>query len=164
LDVRAAVDFVLKQSPEERIGVLGYSMGAVAAIGAAAQDHRIDAVVAVSPYASLRETMTYRLKGVRPLTDLIAWWGERITGLCLDAVRPEELMGVLSPRPVLIMQAEADEMVPQNSGKRLYEAAAEPKELWSVPGVAHVGFRQEVPDAYKRRVLGFFQQHLPPDD
>ena len=164
LDVRAAVGFVLKRSPEERIGVLGYSMGAVAAIRAAAQDRRIDAVVAVSPFASLRETMTYRLKGVRPLTDLIAWWGERISGLCLDALRPVDIVGALSPRPVLIIQAEADKMVPQSSGKRLYEAAAEPKELWSVPGISHVGFRQEVPDAYKRRLLGFFRQHLPLDD
>ena len=162
LDIRAAVDFILKRSPEERIGVLGYSMGAVAAIQAAAEDIRIQAVVAISPFATLDETMNHRLKRVRPLVALVAWWGERMTGLHSHALRPVDAVRALSPRPILIMQADADGMVPPGSGKRLYEAAAEPKELWSVPGVGHVGFRQAVPQAYKRRVLDFFRQHLSP--
>jgi fermentation-respiration switch protein FrsA (DUF1100 family) len=160
LDVQAAVDFVSSRSPQERVGVLGYSMGAMAAIRAAATDTRIGAVIAVSPFASTRDLANQRLRGVPFLAPLVVWWSERMTGLRPDDLRPLDDVAVLSPRPILILQAGADEMVPRDSGQRLYEAAGEPKELWSAPGVAHVDFRQASPETYKQRVTGFFDQHL----
>jgi alpha-beta hydrolase superfamily lysophospholipase len=163
LDVRAAVDFVQGQSPEERIGVMGYSMGAVAAIQAAAEDQRIRAVVAVSPFDTLRETVNYNLRRARPLIPLVVWWGEWMTGLRLDGLRPVDHVGALAPRPILIMEAGEDEVVAPRSGQRLYEAAGEPKELWVVEGVEHVGFREAVPEAYRRRVIDFFERYLAPE-
>jgi alpha-beta hydrolase superfamily lysophospholipase len=163
LDVCAGVDFLLSQAPEERVGVMGYSMGAVAAIEAAARDLRIAAVLAVSPYATLQETIAHRLRRVPFLAPLVVWWGERLSGLKLSDMRPIDRVALLAPRPLLIMQAEADGMLPPDSGARLFQAASQPKELWSVPGVAHVDFRQAVPRAYQRRVLSFFQRYLPLD-
>ena len=160
LDVTAGVDFVQGQLPAARIGILGYSMGAVAAIQAAAVDPRIEAVIAVSPFATLRDTVNRRLKYARVLLPLAAWWGERLTGIRLDAVRPVDSIGALAPRAVLIMHAEQDGFVTQDSGLRLYQAAGEPKMLWLVPGVAHVDFRQAVPQEYKRRVIEFFDRYL----
>jgi fermentation-respiration switch protein FrsA (DUF1100 family) len=163
LDVRAAADFILSRSPQERIGVLGYSMGAVAAIRAAAADVRIEAVIAVSPFATMRDLVNRGLKNVRLLAPLVVWWGERMTGLHPEDLRPVDDVAAISPRSILIMQAEADEIVPRDGGRRLYEAAGEPKELWSVPGVQHVDFRQAVPEAYRRRVVEFFERHLLSD-
>jgi alpha-beta hydrolase superfamily lysophospholipase len=163
-DVRAAVDFILSQKPKERVAVMGYSMGGVAAIQAAADDGRIRAVLAVSPFATLRETINHRLGPARPLARLIVWWGERMTGLDVDALRPVDVVSALSPRPILIMQAGDDRMVPPDSGQWLFESAGTPKELWSVPGVAHVDFRQALPEAYKWRVIRFFEHYLPLDD
>jgi fermentation-respiration switch protein FrsA (DUF1100 family) len=160
MDIRAAVDFVLDESPEERIGLMGFSMGAVAAVQEAAQDARVQAVIAVSPFATLRETATYHLRRLGPLAPMIIWWGERMTGLKLDILRPVDAVSALAPRAILIMQAGDDDLVPPDSGRQLYAAAGEPKELWSVAGVAHVGFRQAVPEAYKQRILRFFERHL----
>jgi fermentation-respiration switch protein FrsA (DUF1100 family) len=160
LDVRAAADFVLEGYPEERIGVMGYSMGAVAAILAAADDPRLQAVLAVSPFATLYEAVRHRLGHLGPLTPVIAWCGEKMTNLHLADVRPVDVVAQLSPRPILIVEGGDDQMLPPASGQRLYKAAAEPKELWSVPGVAHVDFRQAVPEAYRLRIVGFFEKHL----
>jgi fermentation-respiration switch protein FrsA (DUF1100 family) len=154
LDVQAAVDFVLGRSPQERVGVLGYSMGSVAVVRAAATDPRIRVAIAVSLFAATRDLASQRLQSFLFLAPLVVWWSARMTGLHPDDV------AALPPRPILIMQAGADEMVPRDSGWRLYEAASEPKELWAVPGVAHVDFRQALPEAYKRRVISFFDQHL----
>lgn len=164
LDVRAAVDFVLDHSPQERIGVMGYSMGAVAAIQEAAEDSRVQAVIAVSPFASLRDAVNHRVRHIGPLASLIVWWSERMTGLDLDVARPVDVVAALAPRPILIMQAGDDDLLAPDNGQRLFEAAAEPKELWSVPGVEHVDFRQAVQQAYKQRIIGFFEQHLPLDN
>jgi fermentation-respiration switch protein FrsA (DUF1100 family) len=86
-----------------------------------------------------------------------------MTGIRLDDLRPVDDVAALSPRPILIMQAEADDVVPADSGRRLYDAAAEPKALWSVPNVAHVDFRQAVPKPYQQQIIGFFQQYLSLD-
>jgi fermentation-respiration switch protein FrsA (DUF1100 family) len=163
MDVTAAVDFVLDRSPHERIGVTGYSMGGVAGIQAAAVDRRIQAVLAVSPFATLRDTVMYRLGRMRIVAPLVVWWGERMTGLRLDALRPVDGIMHIAPRPVFIMQAGADRMVPLDSGDQLYQAAKDPKALWAVPGVDHVDFRQAVPEQYRRRVLEFFERYLPVD-
>ncbi len=160
LDVQAAVDRVIQRSPGEKIGVMGYSMGAVAAIRAAAQDEHIRAVIAVSPFADFRDVVNQRLAYLRPLAPLVVWWGERMSGLHLDDLRPVDEVAALSPRPILIMQAEADALLPLDSGQRLYAAAGEPKELWSAPGVGHANFRQAAPQAYRRRVLDFFSRFL----
>jgi fermentation-respiration switch protein FrsA (DUF1100 family) len=143
LDVQAAVDFVL-----------GRSRGSVAVVRAAATDPRIRVAIAVSLFAATRDLASQRLQSFLFLAPLVVWWSARMTGLHPDDV------AALPPRPILIMQAGADEMVPRDSGWRLYEAASEPKELWAVPGVAHVDFRQALPEAYKRRVISFFDQHL----
>ena len=160
LDVRAAVDFLRHLSPRERIGVMGYSMGAVATIQAAAADERIQAVLAVSPYANPRELVDHRLGFARMLAPLVIWWGEKMTDTCLADLNPLVTVAAIAPRPILILEAGDDTMLPPRSGRQLYAAAAEPKELWSVPGVAHVSFAQTVPDAYRQRMLDFFERFL----
>lgn len=161
LDVSAAVGFAIGRSWQERVAVMGYSMGAVAAIQAAANDTRIQAVIAISPFATLRETINLRLGRLRLLAPLVIWWGERMTNLRVDDLRPEDVIAAISPRPVLIMQAGGDAVIPTDSGQRLYQAATDPKELWLVPDIAHVEFREVLPEAYRKRIIDFLERHLP---
>jgi alpha-beta hydrolase superfamily lysophospholipase len=160
LDVRAAVNFLRAKSPNEIIGIMGYSMGAVAAIQAAAADSRIRAVLAVSPYADLRQLVNHQLGLARALAPLIMWWGEKMTGTRIADFDPLSAVAALAPRPILIMEAGNDAVLPPKSGRLLYEAASDPKQLWSVPGIPHVGFAQTTPDAYRQRILDFFQDTL----
>jgi alpha-beta hydrolase superfamily lysophospholipase len=164
LDVRAAVDFVRAKSPDEVIGVMGYSMGAVAAIQAASADPRISAVLAVSPYADLRQLIKHRLGWARALAPLVIWWGEKMTGTHASDFDPLVAVAALTPRPILIVEAGNDAMLPPNSGRQLFDAASDPKQLWSVPDVPHVGFTQTMRDAYQQRVLDFFQDALLDQD
>jgi alpha-beta hydrolase superfamily lysophospholipase len=167
LDVVAAVDFVSSQSPEERVGLLGYSMGAVAAMRAVAVNQltraAVNGLVLVSPFADPRQTLDRRLRGLRFLAPGVIWWGEHLSGIRLDDLRPLDDVADLTPCPILIMQAGADAVVPLDSGERLYQAASQPKELWSVPGVGHVDFRQALPQAYRERLLVFFERYLLED-
>jgi fermentation-respiration switch protein FrsA (DUF1100 family) len=109
----------------------------------------------------LRDTMELRLRPFQFLAPLTIWWGERMTGLRLDDLRPVEAIASVSPRPILIMQAGDDQVVPPNSGQKLYSAAGRPKDLWLAPGVEHVNFRESLPEAYRERIIGFFERYLP---
>ncbi len=55
----------------------------------------------------------------------------------------------LSPRPLLLVHCEGDEVVPSHLSERLYAAAGEPKSLWLLPGGDH-RFAQHDPETNAR--------------
>ncbi|MFL5732409.1 MAG: alpha/beta hydrolase [Chloroflexia bacterium] len=61
----------------------------------------------------------------------------------------------LSPRPLLLVHCEGDQVVPSHVTDRIYEGAFEPKTLWLLPGGDH-HFPQHDPDT-DRRVLEWLQ-------
>src|SRR5262249_34877529 len=50
---------------------------------------------------------------------------------------PHEVVGRISPVPLLVVHGDADHYFPAEHGERLYEAAAEPKRLWLESGFGH---------------------------
>lgn len=168
-DVLGAVAFLAAQ-PEvdpDRIGVVGYSMGAAAAIRAAAASPAIAAVVADSPYADFEDAVQYSFRQVvgrcvprYPFAPLALGWARWLTRVDPRRLRPVEAIGRLAPRPILLIHGQEDEIVPARHAAMLFDAADEPKELWLVPGATHVGARMEDPDAYFRRVSTFLRDAL----
>ena len=63
--------------------------------------------------------------------DLDEWWGE------FTAYAPEEMIGKIAPRPVLLIHGDSDDVVGYPHAERLFVAAGEPKELVRIPGGAH---------------------------
>lgn len=166
-DLRAAVEWLFAQGkvPEGRLGIYGYSMGAGIAILAAVAEPRIRAVVADSAFADGRETVTRWLRFSLPLPRFpvlwaTIWWAERRLGCDYSAVSPERTIGRVSPRPVFLIHGELDEVLPVTNSRRLYAAAGEPKELWTVPKAGHVGALDEAGESYRTRVTGFLERAL----
>jgi fermentation-respiration switch protein FrsA (DUF1100 family) len=166
-DVAAALDFVSSR-PEvdpERIGVLGKSLGGAIAIRAAADLSQVKAVVSDSPFPSLQDSIEVGVRrrgplGAWPLRPVAMLLGTRTLGIDPDWVRPIDDIGEISPRPVLIMHGGRDELVPPDTGERLYAAAAEPKFLWYAPEAAHVELSAQYPAEYEARVVTFFDAVL----
>lgn len=167
-DFAAWLQFVERQDgvDPERIGIFGNSMGGSLAIQAAAQFPALKAVVAHSATASIRSTVetsiTY-FTGLPPFpfAPMILFWVERDWAIDPDRLDFTEWIDDLSPRPVLLMQGGADVVIAPSSGQLLYEAAREPKELWFDPALEHIAFFDERPDEFERRVVGFYDRHLP---
>jgi uncharacterized protein len=161
-DVLGAIEY-LKQRPDvdpTRIGVIGFSMGAVATIQAAAQCPDIAVVVADSAYASFLDAARYSFHLVAglphfPVAPVAMRWAKWIVH-----VDPTQLR--IAPRPILFTHGTLDEIVPLRHARMLFAAAEEPKELWIVPGAHHVGARDDDPDAYFERVERFVSQVLTP--
>jgi fermentation-respiration switch protein FrsA (DUF1100 family) len=159
LDVQAALDYALAQPRVQSVGAHGSSMGAVASIYAAAQRPEIMAVVADSAYYNLQAQLdkTLDIAVLRPLVRLFAEWE---TELDMDLPSPADRIGEISPRPILIIQGNADSIIPVESAERLYKAAGEPRFLWVEDGVDHVEMRKIFPEEYEQRVIEFFDQYL----
>jgi fermentation-respiration switch protein FrsA (DUF1100 family) len=166
-DVLGAIAF-LRTRPEVdplRIGVVGFSMGAAATINAAARCADIAAVVADSAYAAFVDAVRYSFRQVAvlphyPFAPLALRCARWIVNVDARQLRPVDVIRDISPRPILITHGGADEIVPAQHARLLFQAAEEPKELWLVPNAGHVGARDNDPDSYFTRVEAFLREAL----
>src|SRR5580704_6491307 len=115
MDLLSVVGYVVQRGERNasRIGVLGISMGGATAILGAAKDKRISAVVDDSGFsdaprviaASFEHFIHLPAFPFAPLTIAIADWR---AGIDVNRVRPMDVIGEISPRPVLIIHETDD--------------------------------------------------------
>lgn len=158
-DVPGALEFVRSQPDvaEDKIGILGFSVGGQIALRAAAQFPEIDAVVAEEPaYVHTGDfpptrgahersgAFVYRLD----LPLIMLRTGERIP-LGLIAVLPE-----LATQPVLYLSSGHED----GFGHRLvanFHQHTQNSSLWNVPEANHGTIPRDRPEEYKKRITEF---------
>ncbi|NPV60388.1 MAG: alpha/beta hydrolase [Actinobacteria bacterium] len=128
-----------------RIALVGFSGGGAVCIFCAARRAGIAGLAAISSPADFS-----RLLPREGMADFIAH--AREIGIIRDpgfpeseeayyremlAHNPGEVVGEVSPTPLLIVHGDADDTVPVEEVYRLFEAAKEPKELFIVEGGGH---------------------------
>lgn len=167
-DVAGAVSFLRGREDVDRgrIGLVGMSMGGEQALGAAAADARVRAVVAegaTGRTAADNEWFSeeYGFRG--RLTE--AWTGLLEYGL-VDLLTSASPPGTLhdavvaaAPRPVLLITAST---LPDEPAAARYIRSASPGtvSVWDVPGAAHTGGLKTTPRAWEQRVIAFLDRSL----
>lgn len=165
LEIQAALEF-FKGIPEFAslpIGCYGISMGGAIAILAAARFAQLQAVVTDSAYADLARALAasqwlkYRIPRF-PLGQAVIWGTQLRLRTRLKELSPLRVVARIAPRPILFIHGEADLAIPAEGAKALFAAAAEPKQLWLVPGAQHADAFYRQPQVYTQRVLEFFDR------
>lgn len=166
-DLVSAVEYLTTRPDvdRDRIGALGVSLGGSVTILAAARDPRIKAVVDDSGFSDAPDVISTSFEhfiGIppwpfAPVAVRIAEWR---AGVNVNAVRPMDVIGSISPRPVFIIYGTADTAVPPINSQRNFDHAREPKAIWWVQGAEHAESRDVAGPEYDRRVVEFFRQYL----
>jgi pimeloyl-ACP methyl ester carboxylesterase len=151
----------------DRIAVLGISLGAGAAILAAARDPAISAVIADSAWTD-QDLLLSRLSFVPlgPVRVPLLPYGpaavNAMVGTDVARARPLEVISAIAPRPILLIHAADDDnaTTPVEGARQLFAASGEPKQLWVAPRGGHVGSINAFPDEYRARVLAFLRESL----
>jgi len=151
-----------------KVGLLGNSMGAAMAIEYAALNQDIAAVVAVSAFSSLQDTINVSVEYFTglpafPFAPMISLWAEAILGMDVELVNATKAAAKLCNTPLFIMQGGQDIVVSVESGQWIYDAACGDKELWFEETLGHTKFDTKKPDEFKRRVVTFFNKSLLQD-
>ncbi len=141
----------------DKIGALGYSLGAQISILAAARSDQINAVVADGPCCTTAADF--------PPPDGVQGWYYALydavffpmlrwrTGVS-DPLSIQEGVSLISPRPLLLIGSGSErDLVEYHS-----DAANEPKELWIIPEAGHIGGLAARPEEYESRIVDFFNR------
>jgi pimeloyl-ACP methyl ester carboxylesterase len=141
--------------------LLGNSMGAVAALRAAADQPDVRAVVVEAPYDNYRENVYHHAKllyhlprwiPVIPLAIACAEWRGGFVADEIDAVAAAARIHA----PLFAIVDGADPRMPEAVVRRVFDAHPGPKRLWVTPGADHVG--AVLHPEYWPRVLAFLEE------
>jgi alpha-beta hydrolase superfamily lysophospholipase len=127
---------------ERRVAARGSSMGGLMAIHAAAASDRVAAVVAICPAAeSMLAGDVRRIAEGQPPKEGSALAQMRIDAPSLagwlETSDVGEAVQRMGAKPLLIIHARGDEVVPYTHSEQLYELATEPKKLLLLEGGDH---------------------------
>jgi len=161
-DLLGAIDFLETNSDGSMFVVLGNSMGGAVGVMAAAYDQRIKAVVADSAFATVEDNVPFAFRAITglpayPFQTPIVLVSEFIADAKISLLRPVDDIGKITPRPVMIIQGDQDEIVDPRDAELLYQAANNPKVLWRVENAGHVEAFDLDSNAYLDKVDRFFR-------
>jgi pimeloyl-ACP methyl ester carboxylesterase len=144
-----------------QICAFGVSLGASVLLQTLPVEPRLEAVVAVAPFASLPEVINHSAK--RTIHRRIPLWliaGTMMTGGAragFDPYRIAPIRGVASTRtPLFFAHGALDEVIPVDHTRRLHEAAAGPKQLRIVPDGTHGNVLAKGGDGLYEEMIRFF--------
>ena len=146
-DLESGLDYLNRRSEvdRQRVYLMGFSGGAAVSIYVAAHRKEIGGVVSLASPAEFADLLTGR-----GLTDFLAQ--AREVGIIRDSlfpfsvpewkqtfetVKPVQWINQIPPRPLLLIQGSADEVVDPIHAHRLYEKVKGQAELYWIEGAGH---------------------------
>ena len=162
-DAEASVKFIKEKLPNEKIGVLGISMGGAAFL-LSKNMPKTDALILEMVYPTMQKAIENRLnlwlfRGAGNLSPLLTMQFPMRLGVSVDELRPIDKISNVKI-PTMIIAGENDRHTTLEESKQLFAAANEPKELWIVQNAEHGDLFKVAPSDYEKRVLAFFQNTL----
>jgi hypothetical protein len=167
LDTSAAVSFLRSESDvdDERIAAVGMSMGGEEAIGAAAADARIQAVVAegaTNRVAADKSWLSDEYGWRGAIQEGIEWLTYSVTDVLTAAHPPIALLdaaATAAPRPLLLIAA-GTVATEVHSSRYIASASPETVEVWVVADTGHTGALDTHPDEWAQGVTAFLDEAL----
>lgn len=141
-DIQATIGFADKNGwiSNDKVGVVGLSIGGAASIHAAAHDKRIKAVIAVGSFADPQTVMKKQLKD-RHIPMPIIWVSIKYiqykVGLKFSDIAPVNHIQNATA-DILLIHGEKDVTVPLEQGEKLYKKGKDGKiSFWRMPERGH---------------------------
>jgi fermentation-respiration switch protein FrsA (DUF1100 family) len=179
LDLEAALQY-LRSRPDHDpsgFGLYGISRGGGTAIAVGSREADVWGVVTDGAFPTRGTLLTYVMKNAQIYVGRWFFW-QRMPVRGFDLITRvgllrtewelgrsfdnlERSIARLAPRPLLMIHGKSDSYIAPQVAKQFFDRASEPKQLWLVPKAKHNRCRDVAPEAYRRKITGFFAQWAP---
>jgi alpha-beta hydrolase superfamily lysophospholipase len=162
-DATAAVNFIRQKFPGKKVCADGFSMGGAAAV-LAKPSLQVNAMILQSVYPTIQQAIDDRLDNRfgwlgKFGTPFLVWQLKPRLGFGAEDLCPIQQVGKITV-PKFFIAGTADHETRLQESQALFDAAAEPKQLWLVDGAAHVDMIAFARAEYEKRVLDFLAKYL----
>lgn len=163
LDLEAALDWLKEENKNrcQKIGVIGYSMGAMIALKGLALDDRIDCAISDSPPIDLDATSARSLNYFAGLPSFLYHLAKPLALLIFD-INTENMVDFAPKikKPLLLVVGENDPIVEVAVIERFYGKCDEYFVEKCVTEAEHVRSLMRYPKEYKERISTFLKNNL----
>ncbi len=167
-DITAAVEYLHTRDDvdTDSLGVMGHSIGASAAIVAASEEPRIQAVVSISAFADPGVVAREYLAGLHipswPVGWLVRRFIESRLGTSIESIAPQNRVGQVTV-PLMLIHGDSDRLIPRSDLDVLFSSARKPGTTRLV--IRDRGHSDLICDPYcVRSAAEFFRTALPDTD
>lgn len=144
VDLRRGIDY-LQSRPDiakDKIGLIGFSLGALEGTILAGVDERVRAVALVSGEGNLGEILTEQARDNQSLgghyQTLLAGTSADQLEDQLAPVEPLNFVGHIAPHPLLMEHGKLDKIIPPANAQALYDTAGQPKQIVWFDDAGHI--------------------------
>src|ERR1700730_12643954 len=155
-ELESAFAFARRRVRGARIGLLGYSMGAVVSLLGAAGDPSVEALVLDSPFSDLRKVVRenirrYKLLPGAPFVMAVGLWLRLRHGVRISDSSPISVLSGLEPTPIFFIHRGGGGITSVQHSRLLHDAYKGPREIWVVLGGPHTSRKMLGPQLYAER-------------
>jgi len=163
LDAAAGLAWLRNRFPDLPTAVIGTSLGAASAL-MAKYDDPPDAIVAEAVFGDVNTAIDNRLEmrfgpPGRLLTPLLSCQFRIFLGIDANDLSP--LRAAADVRePVFVIHGAEDRRATPAEARAVFAALPGPKEIWEIPGAAHVDLHHYAKEDYEKKVGAFLARYL----
>lgn len=160
-DCLAAIDYVKTRTDVDtnKLVVLGQSLGGANALFALGNnpDSGVKAVAIDSAFFSYRSITRDKIAAI----PILGWLKGPLSWMVIgNDHSPGCVIDRIAPTPLLLIHGTADTVIPYHHAEALFEAARDPKELWTIKDGQHTDALMEHGDLYRKRLINFYRTAL----
>ena len=165
LDVLGAYDLIRERQPEPQIVLFGVSMGAVAAIHAAApMQEDLRAIIADSPFQSLKETVSQHTNlflnlPAFPFAGIFIWNLTRINEYDKEQLDTIQALQRIGETSVLLIYGKDDPRLPESTARAVFDGIPSVnKRILFFDGAGHAAAYRVDPSLYLKTIVEFAEK------
>jgi pimeloyl-ACP methyl ester carboxylesterase len=164
-DVRTVAELIRGRWPGQPCAALGVSMGAAALCFAGRSAHAFDAIILESVYHDLYGAFQNRVGCGFPAWFAqfrrgIIWFVERRLATRVQEIAPIDHVGLLAPRPVLLLTGYDDPHAPPHEVEALATKVLGSGQFHAIPDTGHADVCERGGALYRDLILSFLERHL----
>ncbi|NRD79798.1 alpha/beta hydrolase [Bacillus sp. BRMEA1] len=166
-DLFSAIDYAIQKKNQEKIALLGWSMGASTALIAGCEHPNVSVIIADSPFSDLEDFLKENLSfwsklPKRPFTPIIYHSMRKLHKIDPNEVSPIYSVSNSKGKSFLLIHSIGDEAIPFTESEKIFRAISpgSPKEFWLTENGEHINSYLLNKDEYQQRVLQFLDQYF----